>query len=154
MIEQKRIQKKFQWVPVHLRNQWAPQRIADNRIPLYWIACDGGERYFVNNTTEILEKVLINTSGFKLCDDEIVAIATYKGYFYTHILPMEAIKIEEYDNFTDLDYVLQISLVIYSKKHGCISIKTHKEKGGIGESVILWDSLEVGEEIATLTTNH
>jgi hypothetical protein len=147
MKEQKRIQNKFQWVPMHLRNKLAPPRKADHRNPLYWIACDGGERYFVNNTTEILEKLIVDTGGFVSCDDEIATIDTGKGYYYTHILPMEAVKIEEYDDYYDLDYFLQLSLVVHSQLHGCFEIRTLGKKGGIGEAVLLWDSLEAGKNI-------
>ena len=46
-----------------------------------------------------------------------------------------------------LDYVLQVSLKIQSKNIGCIDVRSPAEKGGVGETVLLWNSNEAGKGV-------
>lgn len=137
----------FQWIPIHIRNGGFPPRNPDNRTPVFWVACYQNEVYFVNNSHEILDYVRTEVAGVQTCDDEIFTISD-TDYSYQNVKPNDAVKIDEFDEINDSDYLLQISLVIKSKKHGEVHMRTSPVKGGFCESVLLWDSGEIGKYIS------
>ncbi len=150
-MKPKTIENKFTWVPIDKR----PSRFGgakttfiepEIRNPLLWLVPDGNDFYLVNLSEEILDSVVINSGGFTGGED-VIAIAGIDNYEYKNIKPKTAVKVEEYDNFYDLDNVLQIDLIIKSKSLGCINIKTYPEKGAANEAVILWDTLEYGKKV-------
>ena len=144
MRKHKRIQSHFVWVPIH-------ERISaycrpDHRIPKYWLYRSGADLFFINNSSESLEFVTTETGGFQTCDDEVLTIES-SGYRYENVLPGEAVKIEEFDDYYDLDYVFQIELCLKSKSEGVCIFKSPPHKGSIGETVLLWDSGETGKYV-------
>ena len=150
-MKPKTIKNKFTWVPVDKRPGRfgiipSSYKFPEKRHPLLWIVPDGNEFYLVNLSEETLDSVVVDSGGFTGGED-IVSIAGIDKLEYKNIKPNTAVKIEEYDYFYDLDYVMQISLIIKSKSLGCITIKTRPEKGSAKEAVILWDTLEYGKKI-------
>lgn len=139
MLEHKRLQNQFDWIPLDKRNNGFPPRKPEIRVPVFWIACNDNELYFVNNSEETLDLVSVDTGNFQSGNERYTS--------YHDVLPNEAVKIEEYDGFYDLDFILQISLIIQSKIRGRIQILTGAKKGGIGETVILWNNNELGKRI-------
>lgn len=68
---------------------------------------------------------------------------TYQG-----VNPGDAVKVAEFDDYYDLDYILQIYLIVQSQSLGCIQIATPPKKGGIDEVVLLWDTGEAGKNVS------
>lgn len=49
---------------------------------------------------------------------------------------------DEYDGFYDRDYVLYVSLEVQSPSLGHLAITSPGEKGGVLDTVLLWDTGE------------
>lgn len=151
MKEHKRIEGKFSWVPMDKRTDRLglplPPRKPEKRKPKYWLTRDGGDLYFINNTDEILDLVSTATGGFQTSGDDVMTVGG-NGYIYDNVMPQEAVKIEEFDGFYDLDFVLQVEIHVKSKKEGSLIIKSPPEKGGIGETILLWDTGEEGKFVS------
>lgn len=154
MKEHKIIENKFIWVPFERRKSRfggsIPPRQPENRHPVLWLARDGNEVYLVNSSEEILDFVVAESGGFQTVDEDVMSVASKDKYEYENIKPNTAVKVEEYDGFYDLDYVLQLSLRIQSKKLGCIEITSPAEKGGVEETVLLWNTNENGKYVSII----
>ncbi|PKH03103.1 hypothetical protein CXF72_07915 [Psychromonas sp. MB-3u-54] len=148
------IENSFKWIPLDKRKSkfggpMTPRK-AELRNPLLWFAPEGKELYLVNSSAETLDFVGAGTGGFQTVDDDCITVSTknkYK-YEYTNVRPNDAVKVEEFDGYYDLDYVLQVSMRIQSKNLGCMEILTPPKKGGIGELVVLWDTMENGKNVS------
>lgn len=144
MKEKKTITNGFVWVPMNKRTGKfglpMPPRPAETRKPLLWLARNGNELYFVNSSDETIDLILADTGGFQTVDDDVMTISSDSAYEYQNVLPGDAVKVEEFDGFYDLDFVLQVVIKLKSKKFGSIEIITPAKKGGIGEIVLLWDT--------------
>ena len=152
MKEPKRITGKFTWVPMDKRKDRfglpLPPRKAEKRTPKYWLIRERGNLYFINNTNDIIDFVSSSTVGFETCDDVVLPVSG-KGYHYENVIPQEAVKIEEYDDFYDLDYVLWVEIVLKSEQEGTLQIQSPSEKGGIKkEAVLLWNTGETGKFVS------
>ena len=152
MREHKRISDKFKWIPLDKRTDRfglrLPPRKAEKRTPKFWLKRSQHELYFVNNSEEILELVDSSTGGFETSDDVTITV-TSDGYHYDNVKPQEAVKIEGFDDYYDLDYVLQVVIVVKSEQEGTLKIKSPPEKGGIKkEVVLLWDTGEAGKFVS------
>ena len=142
----------FTWIPIDKRPNpfgppgWYPRpyRKPELRKPKYWLARDGGELYFVNNTDEVLDFVSSETGGFITADDDVSCVGG-SGYSYNKVMPLEAVKIEEFDGYYDLDFVIGVTIFVKSKKEGSLKIQSPSAKGGVGETVLLWDTGEEGK---------
>ncbi len=149
-MEHKIIENEFKWVPLDKRQSrfGGPSlyRKPEKRYPLLWLARKGGELYLVNSSKDSLDFVISSSGGFATEDDDVL---TFKGhkYEYKNVKPNDAVKVEEFDGFYDLDLVLQVDLKIQSKSIGCITIQSPPEKGGVGEIVLLWDTFENGKNV-------
>lgn len=125
-----------------------PPRKPETRKPLLWLARDGNELFLVNSSGEIIDLIISNTGGFTTADDDdCLTVPRGNGYEYNNVLPGDAVKVDEYDGFYDLDYVLQITIMLQSTKLGSIEIIPPAEKGGVGETVLLWDTMESGKNV-------
>lgn len=152
MKEHKMVDNKFIWEEPSSRKSifggTVHSRKTELRSPVLWLARDGGELYLVNSSTETLDVVSADSGGFQTVDDDVVSITSNDGYTYKNVKPSFAIKIEEYDEYYDLDYILQVVVTIQSKNLGTIEILTLPAKGGVGETVILWDNGEAGKNVS------
>ncbi len=152
-----RLQNAFSWSPMVYSSvisdrlyHWPnPPYKKETRIPIYWLARRGLELFLVNSSDETLDLVSVGTGGCATTDDSVVSITDEVGYIYHDVKPNEAVKIDEYDDFYDLDYLLQVSLRIESKKEGVLDILTWPEKGGIGETVLMWNNGDNGKVTIT-----
>ena len=147
MKDHKTIPNRETWIPIDKRGENFPPRKPETRSPLLWIERIGNELFLVNATGEILESVYAGTGGFQTCDDDVVHVASKSSYLYKNVKPNHAVKINEFDGLYDLDYVLQEVLEIKSKTLGHIKILTPSKKGGIGETILLWDTGECGKNV-------
>jgi len=143
------IENSFEWVPLDKRKSKfggpMPPREAELRHPVLWLAREGKEFYLVNSSTETLDFVVAATGGLQSVDDDCLTIATSNKYAYKNVKQNDAVKVEEFDDFCDLDFVLQVSIKVKSKNMGSIKILTPPKKGGIGETVLLWDTMKNGK---------
>lgn len=141
------LQSPFKWIPLHLRNGGFPPRKPDMRIPIFWLTQSGNELFFVNDSDETLDLVTTQSGGFQTCDDAVIGISSDEGYRYSDVKPHEAVKVEEYDDFYDTDFILQVSIFVQSKTKGNFLMKTLPQKGGVGELALLWDTGETGKNV-------
>ena len=153
MKEHKTIKNGFPWIPLDKRISLfggaMPPRKPETRRPILWLARDENEVYLVNNSQEALDFVIADSGGFQTVDDDDVeTVKNKEPYKYIDVNPSDAVKVEEYDGYYDLDYVLQIYLKVQSPILGCIEVASPAEKGGIGETVLLWDSGEAGKYVS------
>ncbi|MEX1196327.1 MAG: hypothetical protein WEB57_00505 [Pseudohongiellaceae bacterium] len=131
------------------RRPW--QTSPDPRKPLLWLAKgreDDGERYLVNATGETLDQVIADVGGCITVDDDALPVTSESPYTYRNVANGEAVKVEHFDGYYDLDYLLQIVLEIQSPTLGRVIILTPPEKGGVGELVLLWEDGAAGRHVS------
>ncbi|WP_413699270.1 hypothetical protein ACLKMH_17470 [Psychromonas sp. KJ10-10] len=90
-------------------------REAELRNPLLWLVRKGKELYLINSSGETLDLVIAETGGCQTVDDDCSTVTTSNKFEYSNIKPNDAVKVEEFDGFYDLDYLLQVSMRIQSK---------------------------------------
>lgn len=149
----------LKWIPIHKRKSRLPggpkpHQIGEpeSRVPLLWIARDEVEEYehslyLVNDSGEVLEKVVPDTGGFITFDDDVHPVSSKEKIVYENVQPGEAVKVDDIDIFYDSDFVLGVSVEIKSSSLGHIQFDAFGQRGGIGETVLLWDNLEAGKGI-------
>lgn len=152
MKEHKIIRNGFTWIPSDKRiSQFGgvvPPRKPEIRNPALWLARDGNALYLVNNSKETLEYVIARSGGFQTVDADVLTVASKEQYKYTNVNHGDAVKVEEYDGHYDLDYVLQVYLKVRTSGLGCIEIVSPAKKGGLRETVLLWDSHEADKDVS------
>lgn len=117
------------------------------RRPVLWLARSGNEMYLVNDSKETLELVAADCRGWLTVDDQSATKGSMPTYRYERVQAADAVKVEEYDGFYDLDYVLQVYLLIQSPGLGRLQIVSPPGKEGIEETVPLWDTGEPGKYV-------
>jgi len=158
MSDLKRIKNEFEWVPLHEkvgRFGFPLSNKPDYRKPLLRIERTGSDKdnytddlFFVNTSGADIELVISGHTGFyTVDDDEQVNLIDKCNYKYENVEDDEAVKIEEYHDIYDSDFMLGIVLYIKSKKLGNLEIQSRWKKGGIGSTVLLWDNGEAGKEV-------
>jgi len=149
MKKHKRVSNKFEWVPPEKRGSRfpgpLPPRKPETRIPLFYVTRDGDDVFFVNNSTETLISVSTNSGGLQTLDDESMPVGG-PAYSYKDVKPREAVKVENYDPIYDSDYLLQLEVEIVSITHG-VKLFRAIEKGGVRQTVLLWDTGEEGKYV-------
>ena len=139
------------WVPVSVRKCWFGDALQHQkgvmRSPLLWLYRDDNDLYLVNDSGETLTKVIADCAGFQTVDDDVLTTNSIEPYCYEAVLPNTAVKVEEYDGFYDLDYMLQVYLTIQSPALGHVEFVTPKAKGGISDTVLLWQMGETGKGV-------
>lgn len=129
----------YVWTPPNV-----PPHLRKERKPLLRIVNDRNELYFINDSDETIDRLTASSGGFFTEDDGAVMVESSDIYRYADVQPGEAVKIEEYDGFYDLDLVLQVYIRVESRTLGCLEIVPPANKGGVNSGVLLWDSNEAG----------
>lgn len=151
--ENKTVKNKFTWIPMDKRTSKfggpVTPRKPEVRKPLLWLARVGNELFLVNSSGETLDYVIPSTGGFQTYydSDEVVTISRDGVYKYENVSDSDAVKVEEFDEVYDSDYILQVYITVQSPKLGKIEIATPSGKGGVGEAVLLWDTGESGKYV-------
>ena len=96
-----------------------PPRKPEIRLPTLWLARDGNELYLVNASEETLDTVIAEGGGCLTADDDVLTVSSEENYQYENVPPNAAVKIEEYDGYFDLDFLLQVSVIVKSATLGC-----------------------------------
>jgi len=145
-MEQKRLMNKLSWKePSYAKDP--------NRKALFSLMYYGGDipsdnssgvpstsyLYFVNESDEILKKVSTSSGGFITIDEESAVPVEGENLTYENVLPNEAVFIESYDNFYDLDYLLGVTLYIQSDKLGKLRIRSIADKGGVKPQALIFE---------------
>jgi len=86
-----------------------------------------GALYFVNGSDEVLETVSSDSFGF-VGDAPLVK---NPNFLYQDVKSGESVKVEEYDNYYDLDFILGFKIYIHSSSLGKIIITPPMSKGGV-----------------------
>jgi hypothetical protein len=135
MREHKRVLNEFKWT--------RPEK----KKPVFYVIRDGEELYFVNDSTETLNSVSTCTGGCQTLDDEVMPVSSPDPlYLYKNVKPGEAVKVEHYDPYWDSDYLLQLEVELSSPTHGNKIFRV-LGKGGIDDTVLLWDTGEAGKYV-------
>ena len=131
--------------------QWVPHRQSrtkhDDDRPLLWVTRaasrdpnDGSTLLFlVNDTGETLRSVIVEGFGFVTVDDEVSSVGGPKAT-YTDVPPGAAVKVDAYDDFYDLDYMIGFSAIVEGITFGPRTFSALPQKGGLGEEVLWWAS--------------
>jgi len=126
----------------------APVDARKGRKGVLWVDKNrDGEIFFVNSSQETLSLVSADSGGFQTCDDTVLPISSTEGYHYRNVIPGSAVKVDAYDDYYDLDYVLQITIRVQSPGLGEVDIVCPPEKGGISTMVLMWDNGELGKYV-------
>jgi len=154
MKQTKRLQGDFTWLPPEQRTGRFGFPLArgasEEKRPIFWLELSGGRKegdlYFINDSQEPLDYVKVEAAGFMTADDDTVTLEV-DGVTYHNVLPHEAVKIEEFDGYYDLDMVFQMHLEVKSETHGKMRIRTPSKKGFIPRQELLWDNGETGKNV-------
>lgn len=160
-MKTKRLFNTIHWVPLHHRigrfGFPLSQKI-DKRKPIFCMTSlvfdNMRELFFINDSGETLDFVKAEEGGFTSYDDGMMGVSTKDncGYSYNEVLPRETVKVSEFDDYYDLDYMLAVSVTIKTPTRGILSMSSPLIKGGIEECVLLYDSYEVGKGCHVKTT--
>ena len=121
----------------------------EDKRPVFWLELTRrkqGDLYFINESQETLDYVKVEPAGYMTADDDVLTLEA-KRTIYRDVLPHEAVKIDEFDGYYDLDMVFQIYLEVKSKTHGRMRFRTPPKKGYIPRQELLWDNGEPGEYV-------
>lgn len=122
-----------------------------HKKPLLWLSrvglpSNGDALYLVNDSSRTMDQVIINNGAMATFDEQAVSLET-KNYTYKDVLAGEAVKIDEYDNFYDLDYMINVDLIMNANWLGTIRVLTEASKGGVQSMVLLWENMSVGNGV-------
>jgi len=135
MREHERVLNEFKWTR------------SEKKKPVFYVIRKGEELYFVNESTETLNSVSTGTGGCQTLDDEVMPVSSPDPlYLYKNVKPGEAVKVEHYDPYWDSDYLLQLEVELSSPTHGNKIFRV-LGKGGIDDTVLLWDTGEAGKYV-------
>jgi len=156
MKTHKVVEIAFEWIPMDRRvsrfgGATSPRK-PETRRPLLWLRRDDHDLFLVNSSGEVLESVEASSGGFATVEDDVDTVASSQPYDYQNVQPGAAVKVDEYDDFYDLDYVIQVVVTVRSKGLGCLEIFAPSEKGGLVEAVLLWDTGESGKHVGIKRT--
>lgn len=112
----------------------------ETRKPLLWITRQSDEVFLVNSSDEPLTFVRATSGGFVTSDDGAHSLGNDPVTEYQDVAPGEAVKVEEYDGYYDLDYILQIQLQLRLPSFGALDLLTVPAKGGAKTQVLLWSA--------------
>ena len=115
--------------------------------PLFWLARDDDELYFVNSSNDELEFVRTTSSGYATADDDVMIFGLVE-LDYQNVKPNCAVKITEYTNpIVDSDFIFGANVELKSSEFGHMKILGPSKRGGNTQAVLLWDTLESGKYV-------
>lgn len=151
MSQTRRIKNKFSWA---MERQSKPRFPGDSpphkleeRFPLLWLSRIGRELFLVNSTGETISSVVVD-KGQPAPQSNWPNDFGADSYQYKDIAPNEAIKVDEYDDYYDLDFLIQVRVKVTSPTFGITVLRAPLTKGGISsDTVLVWDTLEAGKHV-------
>ena len=113
---------------------------------LLWLEClceahtDRG-LYLVNGSDEVLTWVKAEAISTITLDDDAFGAGSVPLCYY-EVKPGEAVKLDEYDGFYDLDYLLTIAVTICSGNLGIQRFSPSPRKGGLKRQGLVWRPID------------
>ena len=149
LFEPKTIPEGFPWVPPEQRSSRfggsMPPRKPETRRPALWLNRRGEELYLVNALDEPLDEVSVGGERGQTLEGDVLA-QSVPVMTYHHVAPGAAVKVDEYDGFYDLDYLIILNLIVRAASLAEVCFNA-AGKGGIEETVLLWGNGDVGKGV-------
>ena len=141
MFELKRLHGHFTWNAGSASGRWA-RAIREQDSPLIWLTClstpFGRELYCVNQTDHVIDSIEILRSCHACIDGEYFHKEVSEVY-YQQVQPNEAVKVEHYDEYYDLDVLLGLKLRVDSHIIGKRTFCAKNVVGGTKrDEVLMW----------------
>lgn len=151
MKQAKVIHGGFDWVPLHELIKFPPRK-PDYRNPIFRTvrqsAEKGSELFLVNHSGALVKTIKVFSTNFITVDDDTHSSIDEQGITYYDIPDASAVKIDQYDDYYDLDYVIGFVVEIESETLGKYRINCIGDKGGVKDMVILWDTGEANRNVS------
>lgn len=123
MKQHKVLNNKFTWSPQTSRFPGSPPPYPENDLkPALWLTRSGNDLYLVNSSKTKLEYITADTGGFGSTDDAAFEVTSTPLYSYENVPVGQAVKVDFYDDYYDLDYLLQLKLRLRSPELGTLEI--------------------------------
>lgn len=108
--------------------------------PLLWLARRstsglGDELLLVNGSEHVLDLVSFSSAAAITVDDAAHGSGSDKRC-YRQVQPGQAVKVDEYDNFYDLDYLISIEIEVIAPGLGTLCFKPSPVKGGLKSQLL------------------
>lgn len=153
MKKAKVIHGGFDWIPLHELIKFPPRK-PDHRKPIFRTVRQsaeegrGSDLFLVNHSGASVKTIKVFSTSFVTVDDSAYSSIDEQGVTYYDIPDGSAVKIDQYDDYYDLDYVIGFVLEIESETLGKYQINYIGDKGGVKDIVILWDTGEVNRSVS------
>jgi hypothetical protein len=120
----------------------------DGPIPWLWLCRHGEELYLVNSSSEMIDEVSASNGGMQTVDDVAVCLESKSRYIYKNVEPNQAVKVDEYDGFYDLDFLIQVYIRIRSDILGHMELRSPLSKGGLKRNTaLIWKKGKLGKDV-------
>ena len=142
----------FDWVPPHELIKF-PLRKPDDRKPIFRTVRKsaeegkGSELFLVNHSGTSVKIIKVFNTSFITVDDNTYFSTDDEGIIYYDIPDGSAVKIDHFDDYYDLDYVIGFVVELESEALGKYRFNCFGEKGGVKDMVILWETGETDRKI-------
>lgn len=144
-MENRIVDNKFNWFASKFPG---PNPRQNGPIPLLWLCRSGEELYLVNSSTETIDEISVRHGGMQTVDDEALCLASKSRYTYKNVEPNQAVKVDEYDGFYDLDFLIQVYIRIRSEILGHMEIRSSLSKGGLKRNTaLIWNEGKLGKDV-------
>ena len=149
MKKNKLIETGFEWA-TKSRFPREPENKPENP-PWLWLCRIGSDLYLVNSSGDVLDEVSANSGGMQTIDNSAITLESNANYSYQNVKPNQAVKVDEYDDYYDLDALIQVYITVRSPTLGNIKIRTPLSKGGIDRNTaLLWSKTDISEHVGVV----
>ncbi|NLD14056.1 MAG: hypothetical protein GX665_03045 [Gammaproteobacteria bacterium] len=150
-MQPKIIHDGFEWIPLH-EIHGMPPRKPDFRTPLLRIVRqsipeEGSELLLVNGSGAPIQSITVFKVGSFTADGNVIVLENDTGFAYIDVPHGSAVKIDQFDDYYDLDYIIGFRIEVESEKLGRLLVNCFGNKGGMRDHVLLWDTWEAGRGI-------
>lgn len=154
MFDKKHVYKQFVWQAGAASGRWA-RAIREKDVPLIWLSClstpSGRELYCVNQSGVKIDSLSVIRSCHTCIDGEYF----HKGVpelYYENIQSDEAVKVDHYDEYYDLDILLGLKIKVVSELLGERIFSSKMVMGGTKrDEVLLWSN-QLDQSATTTST--
>lgn len=144
-----RIENNWKWVSPHERQSKYGGCVdgpIEKRVPVYAVYPAGDKVFFVNNSDEVLKKV-VSARYFAWPLEEDSA-----RFVYENVKPGESVLIDVFDEYYDMD--ANIEQLIYVESEKSVLRFTTRTYGCITpERILLWDNGESDKKVSAMVVS-
>lgn len=150
MEKNKIVENGFSWTTPSKLPGSGP--IVEEPTPWLWLCRQDSDLYLVNSSGENIDEISADSGGMQTIDDKGVSLESSACYLYKNIKPHQAVKVDEYDDYYDLDSLIQVYITLRSEVLGHIQIRTPLSKGGIDRNTaLIWTKDKLGKHVQAET---